>query len=68
MKKMEEGEDKNAKKTKRRRWTKMRKEWQEYIYYHISDAVIEPDDEGQKDKKERNCVLMRHSETRKPED
>ena len=39
----------------------------EYIKdYHISDAVIEPDDKGEEDEEERDCVLMRHCEACKP--
>ena len=44
-----------------------KEEGQEYKYYHISDAVVEPDDKGEKDEEERNCVLMRHCKAGKPE-
>ena len=36
--------------------------------YHISDAVIEPDDKGEEDKEERDCVLMGDCQARKPGD
>ena len=58
-------EDKDEKKTLIEKNDK--EEGQEYKYYHISDAVVEPDDKGEKDEEERNCVLMRHCKAGKPE-
>ena len=36
------------------------------IFYHISDAVIEPDDKGEEDEEEGDCVLVRHCKACKP--
>ena len=34
--------------------------------HHISDAIVEPDDEGKEDKEKGDRVLVGHCKARKP--